>query len=115
MQVPFRASRARALALCFLSTALLGQSCPQEMIVGLNVTIEGDGQVTPCCAGVYKAGTVVHLSATPGLGYVFKQYRGNTGVGISTSPELDVLMDQSKNIVATFVIRPPNPDDLKST
>lgn len=92
---------------------MLGNSCPNDVTIrSLNISIEGEGQVSPCCAGIYPNGAVVRLTATPGAAWVFTSWRGNAGVGQSTSPVLDVVMDQDKNIIARFDVRPPNPNDL---
>ena len=115
MYIPSCVSRSRAVLFCLLLAPVLGTSCPTDLpLSALTVTIEGDGEVVPCCAGVYATGATVQLTATPGLGWVFKSWRGNSGVGQSTSPVLDLVMDTDKQIIATFVPRPINEDDLKS-
>jgi hypothetical protein len=115
MYIQSWASRSRAVVFCLLLAPVLGTSCPTDLkLSALNVTIEGDGEVVPCCAGVYATGATVQLTATPGLGWVFKSWRGNSGVGQSTSPTLDLVMDTDKQIIATFVLRPINENDLKS-
>jgi List-Bact-rpt repeat protein len=70
--------------------------------------------VEPCCTGLYRTGEVVRLTATPSPSWVFTSWRGNAGTGQSTNRVLDVVMDQDKNIIARFDVRPPNPDDLKA-
>ena len=115
MYIPSCVYRRRAVVFCLLLAPVLGTSCPTDLqLRALTVTIEGDGEVTPCCAGIYAPGATVQLTATPGLGYVFKSWRGNSGVGQSTSPTLDLVMDTDKDIIATFVLRPINENDLKS-
>lgn len=116
MHVPFRVTRWRVAAFCLLAIPIFGtSSCPTDLdLSALTVTIEGDGTVEPCCTGLYRTGEVVRLTAKPTYLWVFKGWRGNSGVGQSTNPVVDVPMTTDKNIVAMFGPRPPNPDDLKA-
>lgn len=116
MRVPFRVSRWRVAAFCLLAIPVFGtSSCPTDLDVSaLTITIEGDGTVEPCCAGLYRTGDVVRLTATPAPAWVFTSWRGNSGVGQSTNRILDLVMDTDKNIIARFDVRPINEDDLKT-
>ena len=116
MRTTLRRTRMGILILCLLAIPILGNtSCPTDVQVSvLRITIEGDGTVEPCCTSIHRTGDVVRLTATPAVSWVFTSWRGNAGVGQTTNPVLDVLMDRDKDIIARFDVRPPNPDDLKS-
>ena len=116
MRIPFRISRWRMVVYLLLTIPVFGtSSCPTDVDVSaLTITIEGDGTVEPCCTGLYRTGDVVRLTATPAPAWVFTSWRGNAGTGQSTNRVLDVVMDQDKNIIARFDVRPINEDDLKS-
>ncbi|HKQ49584.1 MAG TPA: hypothetical protein VJZ71_16040 [Phycisphaerae bacterium] len=116
MQSTVRRTRMGILILCLLAIPILGNtSCPQDLdATVLRITIEGDGTVEPCCTSLHRRGDVVRLTATPAVSWVFTSWRGNAGVGQTTNPVLDVLMDRDKDIIARFDVRPPNPLDLKA-
>ena len=117
MRTSLRVTRLFVLMLCLVAIPIFGNtSCPQDLdATVLRITIEGDGTVEPCCTSLHRRGDVVRLTATPGSpDIVFTSWRGNAGQGQSTNPILDVVMDQDKDIIARFDVRPPNPDDLKA-
>jgi uncharacterized repeat protein (TIGR02543 family) len=67
----------------------------------LNLTVSGQGTVAvnpP--AGPYENGTTVTLAATPAPGWRFQGWSGD--LSGSTSP-VNILMDDDKNVQATFV------------
>jgi uncharacterized repeat protein (TIGR02543 family) len=64
----------------------------------LSVTVEGSGSVSPV-GGLYAAGTVVTLTATPRSGYVFDGWSGDAS-GSTTS--IQVTMNANKAVTATF-------------
>ncbi|MFC2084246.1 right-handed parallel beta-helix repeat-containing protein, partial [Bacteroidota bacterium] len=71
----------------------------------LNVSIVGGGSVTknPNLTS-YPPGTVVELTAVPDPGWSFAGWSGDT---TTTANPIDVTMNSSKNITATFVQGPP--------
>ncbi|MFC2085313.1 right-handed parallel beta-helix repeat-containing protein, partial [Bacteroidota bacterium] len=71
----------------------------------LNVSIVGGGTVTknPNLTS-YPPGTVVELTAVPDPGWTFSGWSGDT---TTTANPIDVTMNTSKNITATFVQGPP--------
>jgi len=80
----------------------LNSSCP------VVVTKTGNGVITSTPAGItcgadctenYASGTVVTLTATPDVGYVFKEWSGDCSGAATTT----VTMDAAKNCTATFV------------
>jgi len=80
---------------------------------GLTVTAAPavGGTITPP-GGTYDHGTVVTLTATPGVGYQFSQWSGDcTG----TSPSCSVTMDAAKSVTATFTVTPPPPTTCDDT
>ena len=67
---------ARVILLCVSSSVFFATTCPTDIDVkALRVVVEGDGEVTPCCAGIYRTGTVVRLEAKPAPGWVLKSWR----------------------------------------
>lgn len=64
----------------------------------LTISIVGNGSVSPS-GGIYDAGTIVSLIATPDVGYEFSEWSGDiSGTNLSTN----VTMDSNKSITATF-------------
>jgi uncharacterized repeat protein (TIGR02543 family) len=65
----------------------------------LYVSLIGSGSVTYNGTGVYDAGDVVHISATPAVGWEFTGWSGD--LGGSDSPKY-LTMDSNKTVTATF-------------
>ncbi len=65
----------------------------------LSVTA-GDGGSVNTSGGVYPAGTVVTLSATPDDGYIFSEWTGDL---TSDQATVNVTIDSDKSITAVFV------------
>ena len=71
----------------------------------LNVGVVGQGSVTkevinPAkTSEEYNSGTVVRLNATPDTGWIFKSWSGSS---TQTTNEIDVAIDATKSVTATF-------------
>jgi len=70
----------------------------------LNIVIEGSGQVSQTIISSakgeeYNQGTVVRLTAIPDSGSVFTTWSGST---TETFSEIDITLDGTKNVTATF-------------
>jgi len=65
----------------------------------LTVAVVGQGAVVPQ-SGVYVAGSVITLAATPGAGWHFD---GWTGALITTNAVASLTMDADKSVTATFI------------
>ena len=71
----------------------------------LNVAIEGKGEVTQTIISSskkgeeYNSGTVVRLKATPESGSIFYNWSGSS---TETFSEIDITIDGSKSVTATF-------------
>lgn len=75
--------------------------CCNTVSYTLTINTVGSGSVTPNPAGgVYEAGSLVSLSATPDAGWVFSGWSGD--LGGAANPET-LLMDADKVVTATFV------------
>ncbi|OGS18591.1 MAG: hypothetical protein A3J83_01800 [Elusimicrobia bacterium RIFOXYA2_FULL_40_6] len=65
------------------------------------VSPSGSGSVSANpSGGIYTAGTVVNLTATPNTGYVFSSWSNGAS---GTNPNVSVTMDANKTITANFV------------
>ncbi len=75
----------------------------------LDVDVAGDGTVkkTPD-SETYAHGTTVTLTATPGMGQVFKGWFGDIPAGQSMTQPLTVLMDSTRTLVASFGVSGKN-------
>ena len=71
----------------------------------LNVGVVGQGSVSQEITGAakteeeYNSGTVVRLNATPESGWVFNSWSGSS---TATTNEIDVAIDGTKSVTATF-------------
>ena len=71
----------------------------------LNVGVVGSGQVSQTVVSSskkgeeYNAGTVIRLNANPNSGSLFTTWSGSTS---ETSNEIDITLDGSKSVTATF-------------
>ena len=71
----------------------------------LNVGVIGSGQVSQTVISSskkgeeYNAGTVIRLNANPNSGSLFTTWSGSTS---ETSSEIDIILDGSKSVTATF-------------
>ena len=66
----------------------------------LNITIAGNGTVTPTSGGSYLAGTIVNVEAIPTSNWKFNQWTGDlTGTDNTTT----ITMNSNKTIIATFL------------
>ena len=71
----------------------------------LNVGVVGSGQVSQTIVSSskkgeeYNAGTVIRLNANPNSGSLFTTWSGSTS---ETSNEIDITLDGSKSVTATF-------------
>ncbi len=85
------------------SAKALTATFEQDVVVdgyALTVAVVGEGSVTKSPDQVsYAAGTTVTLTATPAVGYSFTGWSGAT---TSTQNPLDVVMDSTKTLTATF-------------
>lgn len=67
----------------------------------LTAAIMGQGSVTlDPAGGIYSAGTMVKLTATPGSGWEFYQWYGD--LNVSENPT-NIIMDSYKNVIAAFI------------
>ncbi len=78
-----------------------------ESAVALNVTLDGFGSVSYSPAGgSYKYGDSVTLTAVPGTGWHFAQWKeGTTTLGTAT--DLQITMNGDRNVVAVFELDKP--------
>ncbi|GAP69295.1 por secretion system C-terminal sorting domain [Bacteroidales bacterium 6E] len=63
-------------------------------VVGSGVVVRNPNQIN------FESGSSVVLTAVPAVGYSFKQWLGDAS---GTTPEITVVMDADKNIIAEFV------------
>ncbi len=73
---------------------------PDTYTLNVTSTLGGTTSRNPSQAG-YTNGTVVQVSATPGIGYSFAGWSGDA---TGTSNPLSVTMNSNKNIVANFTL-----------
>jgi hypothetical protein len=69
--------------------------------VRLDVTVIGNGTITPPRGGTYPLGTVVDLTATPDLHHEVKEWTG-TDNDSSTNPNNTVTMTEDKSVTVRF-------------
>ncbi len=67
----------------------------------LSTTTQGNGSVHPN-GGTFQAGETISLTATPSTGY---EFTGWSGDATGTSNPLSLVMDNNKNITATFSLK----------
>lgn len=95
---------------------LIGNENPTDLIMDSNksitalfaakqtlitaVTPEGAGTVTDSGDGVYLNGKLAAIEATPGLGYLFEGWAGDSD---SEEPSIDLLMNDDKIVTARFI------------
>jgi len=75
----------------------------------LNLSMEGQGSLNPYKSEFYyfASGRVPVVTAVPVNGYVFDHWSGDLPDGAdANNPELPVLMDQDRSVIAHFIIQP---------
>ncbi len=73
----------------------------RQYILTMAVNIAGAGEITPVEGeSIQDEGSVVNITANPGLGYVFVNWTG--GAADPNAPQTTVTMDADKTITANF-------------
>jgi uncharacterized repeat protein (TIGR02543 family) len=75
---------------------------PIQYALTVNTSGAGSVALNPA-GGVYNAGTVVTLTATPNSGYQFSGWSGDLSSAGGTNPAT-ITMDGNKNVTATFTL-----------
>lgn len=81
-------------------TAVFGQDTPVQYSLTASV-VNGNGSITPM-SGIYNAGTVVPLTATPDLGYKVKAWSGTDNDPSAANNNNSITMNSNKYVMVEF-------------
>ena len=92
---------------CGSSSASVGVSITYQKTITytLTTTVSPDGSGTVSGAGIYNAGSLVEVTATPTAGYQFVNWTGD--VANPNSASTTVTMNGNKTVTANFELIPP--------
>jgi len=99
-KVNFSRSGQETVADCDVTFRYMALGIRERYVLDMSQTPGGTVDMNPT-GGIYDAGTTVTLTATPNETYVFDGWSGSV---IDTSSEIELVMNEDKNLMANFSI-----------